>query len=377
MAWAVAERLRAPMDEAKRKTVREALRDAVALAALATVSDVMPLVGENRVIVSSGLAALRGSRSPGLRALLEVARLGDAPLTTEDVAFRIAPRLNAAGRLSRPDIVVRMLTCTDETEARALARSLDQANEERRRIERSVLAQATDEAHRRMDGTDRHSLVVHGQGWHRGVIGIVAARLLDRHRRPVAVIGLDGDLGRGSCRSVPHVDLHRALTECGAHLVRYGGHAMAAGFDIQRGSLDRFCDAFEEAVRSQTNGHSREPSITVDAECEIDALNLEAVTALARLAPFGPGNPEPVFLVRGAVVAGRAQLMGETRGHLAFALKQNGGAIRVVGFRRADLWDLVTSGKPIDVAVSPALDEWRGVRTPELRLVDARASAGS
>jgi len=376
-AWAVAERLRGVAQGgagSQAARFKEFLRDAVGLVALATVSDVVPLRDENRILVSAGLAALRASLHPGVRALLECSRVGALPLTTQDVAFRIAPRLNAAGRMSRPHVVIDLLTATDLETARRLARELHEANGARRRVEQQVLQEAAAQAESLLAGDPRQSLVVHGDGWHRGVIGIVAARLVDRHNLPTVVIGFDGEGGRGSCRTPQAVDLHRALASCDGHLNRYGGHAAAAGLDIHRENVEPFSAAFEEAVRAQTLGEAPERTIEIDAEASPDELTLDTVEALLRLEPFGEANPEPRFVVRGAQVAGRARLMGQNDAHLSFAVKQGHGAVRVVGFGMADCFDLTTARRPLDLVVTPMLNEWKGTRTAELKLLDVRES---
>lgn len=375
-AWAVADRLRHLAGGEGAVRFRAFLRDAMGLVSLATVADVVDLVGENRVLVAHGLVALRASEHPGLRALLEAAEVGALPLTTEDVAFRLAPRLNAAGRLSRPGLVIDLLTCEEAPRARELAGLLRKANEERKRIEKGVLEQALPRAAALVEDAGRRSLVVHGEGWHKGVIGIVAARLVDLHARPTVVIGFDGDDGRGSCRTSPDVDLHRALTRCGGHLRRYGGHAMAAGLEIGLADVGRFAERFEEAVREQTGEGDVGPrTVWADLEATPDEWSLDAAVALQRLAPFGAGNAEPRFLLRGVRVAGRPRLLGGESSHLSFALPQRGGAVRVVGFRRADLYDLAASEQPLDLLVTATVNEWRGSRTPELRLLDARPHA--
>jgi single-stranded-DNA-specific exonuclease len=371
-AWAVADRLRQVSAPGAVDAFREFLRDAVGYAALATVSDVVPLVGENRILVAAGLGALRRSTQPGLRALLAQARVGALPLTTEDVAFRLAPRLNAAGRLSRPDLVIDLLTTADEGEARRLAAELDAANDERRRIEKTVLDAAHAQADQVLAAGRRHTLVVHGEGWHRGVIGIVASRLVDRHHRPTVVIGFDRGVGRGSCRTPEPVDLHAALTDCHGHLTRYGGHAAAAGLEIGEAEVARFADAFEAAVEAQVGTEGPGPVLWIDGETAPGDWTLDVAEAFRRLGPFGAGNPEPQFLIRKAEVAGRARLMGKDAAHLSFALKHPEGAIRVVAFRAAASHDVVASGKPLDLVVTPTVNDWRGTRTPELRLVDVR-----
>ena len=369
LAWGVAERLqRTRRDE----RLRGFLRDAVGLVALATVADVVPLVGENRVLVHAGLLALRATPHAGVRALCASAGLsgaghsGSGPLTTDDVVWRLAPRLNAAGRLNRPDLAIDLLTSDDPATASRLAAELEAANESRREIEKGVVAAAIEQARERLGGAERRSLVVAGDGWHRGVIGIVAARLVDAHDRPTVVIGLDGDGGRGSCRTPRGVDLHAALSRCSAHLRRYGGHAAAAGLEIDRGALPAFAEAFEEAVRAQVGLAPGDDVPAVDGEATPGDFDLACAEAIRRLAPFGHGNPEPRFLLRGAVVAGRPRLLGAGSEHLSFALKTPTGAVRVVAFRRARLFDLAASGVALDLVVSPTVNEWRGIRSAEL-----------
>jgi single-stranded-DNA-specific exonuclease len=373
LAWAVADRLRGwGMDATRLKAF---LRDAIGLVALATVCDVVPLRGQNRILVSAGLAALRHSPHPGIQALLEVAQSGSLPLTTEDVGFKIGPRLNAAGRLSRPDLVVDLLTEEDPKRCRELAETLDRTNRERRQIERGVLAQAEVQATRLVAERDPAGLVVWGDGWHQGVVGIVAARLVDRFARPAAVIGFDAGYGRGSCRSLDGLDVHAALEAAAQHLSSYGGHAMAAGLEIHAEHAPAFRAAFEQAVAAQRGGDRAQRTLHIDAETHVDDWDLPTVESVLRLAPFGRDNPKPVFALRAAEVAGRPRLMGQASTHLSFALRQARGAIRVVGFRRADLYDLAASARPLDLLVSPALNDWRDTRTPELRLLDMRPAA--
>jgi single-stranded-DNA-specific exonuclease len=374
LAWGVAERMQRTRRDDR---LRGFLRDAVGLVALATVADVVPLTGENRVLVHAGLLALRATPHAGVRALCASAGLsGSSPLSTDDVVWRLAPRLNAAGRLNRPDLAIDLLTTEDPATASRLAAEIEAANESRRAIEKDVVAAAVEQARERLLVGERRSLVVAGDGWHRGVIGIVAARLVDAHDRPTVVIGLDGDGGRGSCRTPRGVDLHAALSRCSAHLRRYGGHAAAAGLEIDRGALPAFVEAFEEAVRAQAGNAADDDSPAVDGEATPGDFDLACAEAIRRLAPFGHGNPEPRFLLRGAVVAGRPRLLGAGSEHLSFALKTPLGAVRVVAFRRARLFDLAAAGVPLDLVVTPTVNEWRGVRSAELVAHDIGRSQG-
>jgi single-stranded-DNA-specific exonuclease len=394
LAWGVAERLdRLPGNGVagsaalRDERLRAFLKDAIGLVALATEADVMPLVGENRVLVEAGLRALAASRRPGVVALLEAAGLspssrGAPPLTTDDVVWRLAPRLNAAGRMNRPDLAIDLLTTDDAEDARRLAAAVEAANGERRAVEKTVVAEALAKAGERLASRGagaspaaRSSLVVWGDGWHRGVIGIVAARLVDAHGRPAVVIGLDGDGGRGSCRSARSVDLHAALSRCASVLRRFGGHAAAAGLEIDRAAVPDFEAAFEEAVREQTGEREPEPTVACDAVARPDDFPLETVEQLRRLGPFGAGNPEPRFALLGARLAGRPRVIGSSGEHLTFALRTATGAIRVVAFRQSRAYDAVSSGEPVDLLVSPSVNDFRGTRTAELVASAIRPSA--
>ncbi len=374
LAWAVADRVRGRVDPGKLKAF---LRDAMGLVALATVCDVVPLVGENRVLVATGLAALRRSPHPGIQALLEACQLGALPLTTEDVGFKIGPRLNAAGRLCRPELVIDLLTLEDPVRCKDIARQLDEANKERQMVEKGVLAEADEQADALLREHDRSALVLWGEGWHVGVVGIVAARMVDKYQRPAAVIGFTDGRGRGSCRTPAAVNVHMALGEASDHLESYGGHAMAAGMDIKIEKAPAFRSAFEDAVTRQREGAAPTRMLEIDADSLVDEWDLDTIYAVRRMAPFGKDNPEPLFVVRGAKVAGKPRLMGATSAHLSFALKQEQGAIRVVGFRQASMFDMASAGEPLDLAVTPVINEWRGTRTAEFRLVDMRPSSAA
>jgi single-stranded-DNA-specific exonuclease len=375
LAWAVADRSRARLGAEGTKQFKVFLRDALALVALATLADQVPLRGENRVLVAGGLTSLRGTTHAGLVALRDVAHLGSAAITTEDVAFKIAPRLNAAGRLSRPELVIELLTCEDAVEARRLARALDDANQERRTIEAAVLDQALAEAEAEIAARDPCALVLAGDAWHIGVVGIVAARLVDRFHRPALVIGMMGDRGRGSGRTPEGIDLHAALTACGETMERFGGHAAAAGMEVARERLGDLKAGFEAAVDAQRRAGAIVAPLTLDATCAADDWCLASVEALRRLEPFGQENPEPVFLLEGAHVAGTPRLLGQPAHHLSFTIRQQSGALRVLGWRRHDLFALASSGQPLDLAVTPVVNVFRGRASAELRLVDARPAA--
>ena len=273
------------------------------LAALGTVADVMPLVGENRTIVREGLSLLQDTMRPGLHALLESAGCGGKPVTADTVSYSLAPRLNAAGRMDNAAVALKLLLCGDEDQATGIAERLAEINTERQQTEQQVFAAALQALEADPARTRDRVLVVSGEDWHPGVIGIVAARLMERFSRPVIVISMHEGEGRGSGRAPDPFDLHSALADCAQYLTRFGGHAAAAGVEIEEENLA----AFRQAINTWAAAHAAPPeavSLRLDAAATLGELNLENVGELARLAPFGRENPTPVLLVQHAFVDG-------------------------------------------------------------------------
>jgi single-stranded-DNA-specific exonuclease len=353
----------------------EALRgaDAVAreldLVALATVADLVPLRGENRALVRRGLAEARQVRRPGLRALMAAASVRPERLDEGDFAFRLGPRINAAGRLYRADAGVELMLTDDEPRAVAIAAELERANRERREVERE-LVRAAEAALRALPAEDAEApgIVLGGQGWHPGVVGIVASRLAESLWRPVVLVGLDeAGNGRGSGRSVPGFDLLAALTECEQHLVRYGGHRAAAGLEIAAGELDSFRRAFAEAASAQTGDAQPVRTETVDAVVGGESLGHEVAEQLAQLGPFGLGNPGVRLLVPGAKLADMRP-MGEDERHARFSLSSGRRRALGVAFGVNGELDAACKADAIDVSVTLELNEWNGAVEPRVVL---------
>ncbi len=300
LGWAVARVLSGGHRVAEPLRVR--LTESLALVALATVADVVPLVDENRVMVVYGLALLRRNPSPGIRALLEVSRLADREPTVEDVAFRLAPRINAAGRLGDAGRALELLTTEDEGRARTLAAELESENRARKEIEQRISAEARARVPLGPDGEPPAGIVLAGEGWHAGVVGIVAARIAGEFHRPSVVIAMDGEGGRGSARTVNGFHLERALAACGAHLVTHGGHAAAAGLSILRESVEEFSAAFARHAEEHFTGEDRHPKLALDAIVPLGHLDAPLVRALERLGPHGQGNPAPLLASEGLTV---------------------------------------------------------------------------
>ena len=264
------------------------------LAALATVCDLVPLLGENRRIVRQGLVALARTRKPGLRALMEVAALEPGELSEGSLGFRLGPRLNAAGRMGRADAALELLLTDDESRARDVAQELDLLNRDRQEAETRMLFAAEAECAAQAGSG---AIVVAGEGWHPGVAGIVASRLVERWHRPCVAIALEGDSGRGSGRSIAAYDLHAGLTACAGHLSRYGGHRAAAGLELGREQVEPFRRALSFHAAGSLSPHDLIPSERVDAVVPGAALCLELAEELERLRPFGAGTPQPTLLV--------------------------------------------------------------------------------
>jgi single-stranded-DNA-specific exonuclease len=350
----------------------------VKIAAIGTLADVVPLVGENRVIAKIGLDLLsRGPHKIGLRSLLDVSGLSGKAIDSYHIAFMLAPRVNAAGRMSTPDIATRLLLASDEAlgeEARALAMQLDAENERRREEEAAILAAARKVVQTDPDIGAQSVLVVAGEGWHRGVIGIVASKLVDAFHRPAIVLSVDGPLARGSCRSIPRFDMLAALERSAHLLVRFGGHRQAAGLTMDANRI-RDLRSSVNAVANETLGpDDLMPRLRIDGDLLFRGISGDVAAGLASLAPFGAGNPRPVFAARGVEIVDGPRKLKER--HLTMTLKQDGRIFRAVAWRAAERHDyLVDHRGALDVAFSLEQNEFNGATYLELSLSDAKSAA--
>jgi single-stranded-DNA-specific exonuclease len=377
VAWALAKR--ASGSDKVTPPLRECLLDAVALAALGTVADVVPLHDENRILVRHGLARLRQRPSVGLRALLQSAGLAEkAELAAGDIGFSVAPRLNAAGRLGTARLAVDLLTTPSPEHAAELARYLEELNGQRQQLERRMLAEARDMIER--DGVpELPALVLAGADWHPGLIGIVAGRLAERYGRPALMISLrEGEQAVGSARSVAGFPLHQALAACGEHLLGHGGHACAAGFRLQRASVDAFRERFCAQVRQHFVGKPPAPRLVLDAEVPFSALTPGLADDLARLEPYGAGNPQPLLLAGDLQVVGEPRCVGGGERHLSFRVRQQGRELKAIAFNMADqAAELMSAGGAVCLAFTPRMNEWQGRRSVDLQVRDFRAGANA
>ncbi len=346
------------------------LRDHLDLVALGTIADVVPVLGENRILIRHGLACLNGKSRVGLRALAEAAG-ATGELGAYHVGFVLGPRLNAAGRLGNAEMALDLLLTSDEDRASVVATTLDTANRERKRIESEILETAA----RRIDeGFDpaRHFAVVVGEdGWHVGVVGIVAARLAARYNRPAVVVGFDeAGMGRGSCRGVDGIDLAGTLGLCARHLCKHGGHEKAAGLELHRDEFEAFQRAFHEVCATALSGRDLQPELRVDAWVTVaETTDPGFLSALSQLAPFGEQHSEPVWAARGVRVVGSPRKVGT--GHLKLTFGEGAHRVEAIGFGMADR---VLPEGPLDVAFMLRKNVYLGRETLQWQLVDFRAT---
>lgn len=342
------------------------------LVAVGTVADVVPLVGENRVIARYGLEAMKELRSPGLQALLRVSDLDPARgVSTGQVGFRIAPRLNAAGRMQNASDVIELLTTKDQECARQIAGRLDSLNRERQRVQEEILNEILARVEREPQSfAGRFSLVFSGDGWHRGVIGIVAQRVAERYYRPALVIGLENGTAHGSGRSIPGFHLLDALSESGDLFERYGGHAQAAGFSMPAASVEKLEQRFEASCRQRLQGEDLERVLTVDAEVSLAELDGDFLRNLNKLEPHGIGNPRPVFAARGLRVVESPRILKEK--HLKLRVEGDTRVWDALGWGWADRAAEIPRGSKLDLAFNLDEDYFQGATTWRLTIKDLR-----
>jgi single-stranded-DNA-specific exonuclease len=334
------------------------------LVAMATVADVVPLQGENRALVKHGLKLLSQSRWPGLQALAEATGLAGKEIRARHVGFVLGPRLNAAGRVGDATDGLRLLLSDDPVESAALAQKLEGMNVERQALDQRILDEALEQVEQTADMERDAGLVLVGDGWHPGVVGIVASRVVERYGRPTFLIAFDGDIGKGSGRSTSRFNLHAALLSCGDLLERYGGHHMAAGLTIRRGSLDAFRERFGDVARQQLAPEDLGPEQRVDLELRLNEVTPELERLCRYLEPCGQGNPSPVFGVRGVRFANRT-IVGN--GHLKGFLEDGTGRLCAIGFQWADRVPWLGDGL-VDAAFRIETNEWNGFSTLQARL---------
>jgi single-stranded-DNA-specific exonuclease len=351
------------------------LRD-LDLVAVGSIADVAPLIGENRILVKRGLALLADSSKVGFRELIRSAGLAGREIGVWQVAFGLAPRLNAAGRVGDARSAVELLTTDSPDVARERASELERENERRREMDFAILGEALEMVGGAESIGDHCAIVLASPTWHPGVIGIAASRVKEKFGRPTVLIALDGDVGRGSARGVPGFSLYEALDHCSDLLVSFGGHEQAAGFTIRKEMIEDFRERLIGFADQRLAGKDMTPALRIEGEIPLSEIGIELIEEMRLLSPFGPENAEPIFMSKGLVPAGRVSVVG--RGHVKFAVSDGERRIDAIGFDKANLMSTgIFDGGPFDIAFTIGENLYMGNRSVQLRLKDIQpAGAG-
>jgi len=345
------------------------------MVALGTVADLAPLVDENRLLVKAGLRQLDKTRNIGLQELKAVCNV-DRKISTYDIAFRLAPRLNAAGRMGNAESALRLLNSEDEIEAYNLASVMEENNKSRQKTEQQILVEAERQILRELDLSTNRCIVVHSENWHQGVTGIVASRLTKKYYRPSIIVSVEGNLGRGTARSIPEFDILAGLRECRELLSTFGGHRLAAGFEIDMANFPAFKESFERLAAERLSADDVTPKIFVDSVIDIGEISPELVASLRVLEPFGEANHPPVFVSRGLFPSSPPTIVGNR--HLRLTIEGRELPLEAIGFDMADrLRELRDTSRPFDFAYLPRINSYRGGETLQLVIKDFRPSEGT
>lgn len=336
------------------------------LVALGTVADMVPLLDQNRILVRSGIERMKASQWPGINAIQEISGIVPSDITAYDLAFKLAPRLNAPGRMGDARIGVTALTTDKTSIARDLARQLNAMNSQRQTIERNILEQVEEAIISEEKLENQRTLVLSGNGWHRGVLGIVASRLIAKYYRPTLVLDIQDGMACGSGRSIDGFNLYGALTRLGHLFEKFGGHYHAAGFTLKASNIEVLARELEILAQNELSEHHLIPAIGIDAEMNLSDLTLDAINRIKSLSPFGPGNPEPLFYARSLeVIASR--VVGKN--HLKLKVKQGRNVMEAIGFGLSEKHPLEDR---IDMVFTPEINRWKGYEKIQLRIIDLK-----
>lgn len=349
------------------------------LVTIGTSADIVPLIGENRKIVISGLKALTRTRKVGLKLLLRKLNLDQKSISVNHIIFGLAPRLNAAGRMGDAERAVRLLTSNSQKAANELVKILEVENELRKTIDSQTLKEAVrlNKEVNKFDPDVHKSIVVAHEEWHVGVIGIVASRLLEEYHRPAVVISIEDGVGKGSCRSISNVNVYEVLKECSDLLIQFGGHEYAAGLLIEEENIQEFQDRFNNIVSKIISFDDLRPSINIDTEITFDQIDRNLSNILETFEPYGPDNKQPIFFAKGVEVIGHPRVVGANHDprnkHLKLKLRQFGVVHDAIGFKLADRYDIVSTDRAmIDIAFNIENNTWNGTTYIQLKIKDIK-----
>ncbi len=369
LAWSIAQNLSG--QDKVTSEYRDLLMELMPLAALGTIADVVPLIGENRILARHGLRTLPKSKIPGVQALIASAGLTGDRISDYDVGFKLAPRINAAGRMGHARLAAELFTRADENRAHEIAMYLEDQNKARQATERKITKRACEliEAHD-LASDARRAIVLACEGWHPGVVGIVASRIVDRYHRPAVIIALTNGKGQGSARSIKHFKLSEAFSACSEHLISYGGHAMAAGLNIESDKVEAFTEAFVAVANQRLTGDDLVETLRIDAEVVLEEMTLGTVSVISEMGPFGAGNPKPRLATRWVELAGEPRCVGRNEAHLQASFMDGGVQMRAIGFGLGDKIEDLKQHRRCRVAFEPMINEFRGNRSVEMQILD-------
>jgi single-stranded-DNA-specific exonuclease len=342
------------------------------LVATAIAADIVPLTDENRTMAFFGLQKVNENPSHGILALLELAKQ-NSPIRISNLVFAVAPRINAAGRMDDAKKAVQLFVEKDYQSALAVASLLQQDNLDRREADTTISEEALAEIENDPTHLNKKSTVVFQPHWHKGVVGIVASRLIEKHYKPTIVLTQNGDIVSGSARSVQGFNLYEALHACRAHLLGYGGHFAAAGMTLSIDQLEAFKIAFENAVAERITPEQTVPEILINAVLPLDQINLQFFNIIAQMEPFGPENMRPIFIAKNVRDNGYSKLVKEA--HISFSLTQGNNSVRGIGYNMPDKIDIVKSGKPFDIVFQLQLNEWQGTQSVQMQVIDLKTTS--
>lgn len=369
LVWALAERL--SRGQKTDPHFRKFLLDSMALVAMGTIADVVPLLNENRIFAKFGLEALSCCELPGIQALMSQCRLTDRQLAAADVSFKLGPKLNVAGRMASAEVAMKLLLTDSYSEGERIARELEELNRQRQAAQREIMETARRKIEEEGIAED-YVYVLAEDDWPAGIIGIVASHIVEEYYRPTIMISIDGESARGSARSIPAFNIVEALGSAADCLDSFGGHAQAAGVRLKRSMLGDFTKRINEHARTVLTEAELKPRLNCDGELILDSLGKAFVSELGRLAPFGKSAPEPVFVSRDVRLAGRPRRVGSSGKHLTFYATQGGQAHRCIAFGMGDLAEKLRVGDPFHLAYTPTIETYTGRGDIELRVKDIR-----
>ncbi len=352
------------------------LEEHLDLVAMGTAADIVPLVGENRILTRFGIEQVARTTKPGLKSLIFVSGLMGKRISTGQVVFILAPRINALGRLGNAREAIRLLATKDEQVAQEIARRLDEENRRRKEIDGETLKEALNQIDEIVDLDEDKAIVLAGEGWHQGVIGIVASRLVERYHMPTVLISITNGIGKGSARSIPGFHLCEALKECEHLLLKYGGHKYAAGLSIEQAQVPAFREKFREVSQRMLTEEDVVPKLHVDQEIELGDINESMMDSIELFAPFGPQNMRPIFLTRNCEVLGQPYTVG--RNHLRMRVRKGQAVFDVIGFGFGDMAKVISSkGCLVDIAYVLEYNTWNDVTRIQVQLRDIKLTVGN